>query len=339
VEVCVVPDTNIWVYASRLLRTPIGAALLYAVRTSEATIGLPEVIERELLKHAEKLGGNLLDKATDAHRQLVTLLGQLGEFPAPKRTFEAAAVDRLTDLDSLILRVPVRCEHSEAALDRILRELPPNGPRDQQFKDCMVWEAVLELADERDVHLITEDAGFYEGRKYANGLAASLQEQAAAAGKTISIHRDISTFLEHFRSKVPAIDYDAVARNLAVALQPELARIAERHPVSIGDLREHHIVAFITERIDSVAMKFDMIFPAEHGEQTADRRDAVVTVSGEASCKLPDLSVTALQVERIGIQTGTGEPLPGGSVRVLLGTAYLGQRTIKHELRHPLDEI
>ena len=53
--ICVVLDTNIW-RRNPLLKNPLGAALLFSLRRTGACIGLPEVIEDEIVKNIVKMG-------------------------------------------------------------------------------------------------------------------------------------------------------------------------------------------------------------------------------------------------------------------------------------------
>lgn len=53
--ICVVSDTNVW-RSELLLRTARGVALLYKIRRSGGVLGMPEVIEREIVKQAKVAG-------------------------------------------------------------------------------------------------------------------------------------------------------------------------------------------------------------------------------------------------------------------------------------------
>ncbi len=53
--ICLIIDTNEW-RASQLLRDPVSASLIFALSRAGGRIGLPEVIEREVLKHGVALG-------------------------------------------------------------------------------------------------------------------------------------------------------------------------------------------------------------------------------------------------------------------------------------------
>jgi hypothetical protein len=72
-------------------------------------------------------------------------------------------------------------EHARAALRRVNEETPPNGSKNQQFKDSAIWEAVLELAANHRVHFVTKDTGFYEGRDLKRGLAKQLSYECRRA--------------------------------------------------------------------------------------------------------------------------------------------------------------
>jgi hypothetical protein len=53
---CVVLDTNIWVYKTSLLRTALGAALINYLVRLKGVLGLPEVVEEEIVKQTAKFG-------------------------------------------------------------------------------------------------------------------------------------------------------------------------------------------------------------------------------------------------------------------------------------------
>ena len=55
-QICVVLDTNVWVYKTSLLRSVLGAVLANSLVRLDAVVGLPDVVEVELVKHAVKVG-------------------------------------------------------------------------------------------------------------------------------------------------------------------------------------------------------------------------------------------------------------------------------------------
>jgi hypothetical protein len=146
--ICVVIDANIWRQSSSLLlRTPMGSALLYILRQSSGYIGLPEIIEEELIKHTLKSGLEAVGNINKEFKTIEAIMGSSHYTVPDKAKLEAVIKERLTDLDDLFIRVPFTLEHAKLALRRVFEGTPPNGLKNQQFKDSAIWEAILTISD------------------------------------------------------------------------------------------------------------------------------------------------------------------------------------------------
>src|SRR5262245_40313303 len=204
---CVVIDTNIW-RSSLLLKTPIGQSLIYALQRQGGRIGLPEVIEAELRDQVVQAGLDAADKLREQSRIVNTLTDS--PFPAPVPTrpeLEKKVKERLTELASILARVPFTFEHAKAALNMVIAKLPPNGPRNQQFKDSAIWQAVLTLSREHTVHLVSNDRAFLlDGGDSSKGFALNLLEDCRNAGANIPAHCDLVSCLRALTCEAPSWD-------------------------------------------------------------------------------------------------------------------------------------
>src|SRR5207249_10623075 len=91
-------------------------------------------------------------------RILETLTGFPVLVPSPtKRDLEGIVDARIAELRPILKPVPFTFEHARAALAMVYAGVPPNGKKDQQFKDCAIWQAVLTLSPDHAVHFITND--------------------------------------------------------------------------------------------------------------------------------------------------------------------------------------
>ena len=116
-----------------------------------------------------------------------------------ERILKEAVSKRLEELDAFLVRVPLTLEQTRSAVRRVNDEIPPNGPKNQQFKDSVLWEAVLELAKSFRVVLVTYDKAFFEDRKPDRGLAAELKADCEREGQDVSlIHGEALVFLRDF---------------------------------------------------------------------------------------------------------------------------------------------
>jgi hypothetical protein len=142
---CVVVDTNVW-RSHQMLRSPTGTALVFYLRSSGASIGLPEVIEREVEKQILARMAEAADEITDQFGVIQAVMGARSQFSLPSPDdVRRAIMSRLEELDRLFVRVRFTQEHATRALDRVNAESAPNSKGNQQFKDSAIWEAILEL--------------------------------------------------------------------------------------------------------------------------------------------------------------------------------------------------
>ena len=113
--VCVVLDTNQW-FASLLLRSAAGAALLHTLGRAGGTIAVPEVVDRELRAKVDERGRKALRQAQQAIEDIQRLLGTVREWTEPSADEFVDATDgRYRELGDLLKPVALKHEHT---LDR-----------------------------------------------------------------------------------------------------------------------------------------------------------------------------------------------------------------------------
>jgi predicted nucleic acid-binding protein len=105
--ICVVLDTNIWVYKTSLLRTALGAALINSLLRVDGLLGLPEIVEEEIIKHTVKAGHESAAQIIGNYGEIARLVGWVDEYlPPTGPQFEASARERLQEFEGLLKRVP-----------------------------------------------------------------------------------------------------------------------------------------------------------------------------------------------------------------------------------------
>jgi hypothetical protein len=299
---CVVLDTNIWI-ESRLLRSPLGAALLFWLHHSRARIGLPEVVELEISK-------NIVNRCADAiagieknYAWLDSIVGACDYTLPTGEEVERAIKERLDCLLHSSHRISFTLEHAKAALMRVNEGTPPNGAKDQQFKDSAIWEAILELASRYTVHFVTRDAAFYDGRDTRQGLASNLKSQCEALGRDVHLHRDLTTLLLDLQAASPPVgyDYQFIALKLADLFRDYWQEWAQRKGFQIGELKSQEISAFTTEGEGSLALGFEFNFDAvdlEAGENLMKNAGTLV-VKGSGNHEFVSRAVPSAIIESI----------------------------------------
>lgn len=295
---CVVLDTNIW-RETLLLRGGLGPALLHVIHRHQGRIGLPEVIEREIEKQILKAGLEAANEIRRRFRELRHILGAHRPYEAPFEDGITKAIGtRLEELAPLFDRVPMTLEHAQSALRRVNEETPPNGPKNQQFKDSLIWEAVLDLGSRYDLYFVTNDGGFYQDKEKKR-LAANLKEDCRKREVSLRIYSELRPLLEALRADMPDIDRHQIAKAAYAAVEAEVATDAARYAMRLGRLVESEISPFITENHDILAVQFRLIPEAIDLEEDGQRSELELCAEGQCGYSISTGQANDAALDRI----------------------------------------
>ncbi|WP_315716485.1 MULTISPECIES: PIN domain-containing protein [unclassified Bradyrhizobium] len=271
---CLLLDANVWV-SERMLHSSVGSAVLFAVAANSATIVLPEIVELEV----DRVLKNEAGKASAALRKSVDLLRQLSgherilqPVPTEKAIHEGMA-RRWKELDGVIVRAPFTFEQARASLQRILNHAPPCGENNEQFRDCCIWETVLEFSASRIVHFVTNDSAFYENRDRLN-IVKPLKNELETLGRDVRLHRTIQTFLAAVsQNEITILEKDTICDAVVEIVTPKAQEIASERAVSrvpahigaikrfeLSDAQNVIIKGYATPKKSIVAVTFEVLF-------------------------------------------------------------------------------
>jgi hypothetical protein len=341
-NLCVVIDTNVWVYDTRMLRSPLGAALLYEVHNSQAKIGLPEVIELEITKHAVNEGLKAVEQVMKGYKTIEILVGGRDDFRVPtKSDLEQSVSDRLIEMDAIIYRVPLSLSHAKGALIRVMEETPPNGNKNQQFKDSCIWEAILEISSSFEIHFITTDKAFFEKGDPKKGVASNLTEDINMVGNVIKIHYGIEPFLNEISQQYPAFDEDQLVTLIGNEILKTLPESESQNWLEIGSIivSSSKTGVFLTEEHSRLAVSFEIevqvtLFDGNNNLEIGGK----ARFEGECSFNIENLSVGNIQLESVGTYLLDGTKLRR-SVYVRGGIAHSGRRSVPFRIRIPVRSV
>ena len=281
---CVVIDTNVW-RSQLLLKTPLGMSFVYALGRQKGFLGLPEVIERELTRQIVELGLEQTAKMADPFARLNTLVGPtLPQPAATKEELERLTRARIAELEPILVRIPFTLEHAQAALDMVNAKVPPNGEKNQQFKDSAVWQAILQLPKRYTARLVTEDKGFYADREHSKGLALNLQEDCRRVGCDVDVYPDLGACLVAITTDLPSFDRVRLTSLLEAFITPVLRSEAARLRFEIREVLNADIKAFWTNQPSRLAMDFTVVSRFDAHSTASNYRDADCRVVTYGSC-------------------------------------------------------
>ncbi len=289
---CVLLDTNIWVQ-NLLLRTTLGSALLYAIKRSGAKLALPEVVEQEVTKHTVRAAQEAIEAIEKGFTTIASIMGFHKPYEVPKADeIEEAVRKRFAELDAFIVRVPFVLEHAKAGLRRVNERIPPSSTKQQQFKDCAIWEAALSLAKDYHVHLVSKDGDFYQDTN-RSVLNKRLSEECDRLGVTITAYPDLKLCVAKLSKAIPALDKSAIAEQIYKSVAGQISEYAARHDIKPSDVERSDIKAFRTETPNKIAIEYCINVAAIDtlGEPNEAKQNPTICVSG--GCKY-DLDTQAI---------------------------------------------
>ena len=335
---CIVVDTNIWI-ENPLLKSSLGAVLLFRLRQIGGRLGLPEVIEIELRKNMLRRYMESVSHIEKGYELITAVMGEREEVHLPtEEEVQSAIAERLEALESVTIKVPFTLEHAKAALTRVNEGSPPNGPKNQQFKDSAIWESVLELARSYSVHLVTKDTGFYKGHDTRQGLASELRDECEVQGSSLHLHDSLASVLLALKAiSPPPFDYAGIARGLAENFSSQWVKWAENKEIQIGSLGKHEILPFVTENPDVLAVSFKLSFEAFDlsPDAATEVSPASLEVKGSGSYEIASNSVTEALVESVKYIRASGEEVPSKSQSIIQLSSV--RKVVRHKIQQLID--
>ena len=333
----VVFDTNIWL--SQLgLRSGMGAVVRFYLKNQGAKIGLPEVIKLETEKHLRRSLNEFIEGIVDNHRQLLTIFGALKEISLPDTAAVEAKVNSVfADLGVDVVSVPFSLESARSSFLKVIAGEPPNGEKNQQFKDGVIWADCLKLLDQDDVHLVTDDRAFYKDRQPNLGLASNLKEELKGKPHKLTIHLSVADLVEKLKADVP-VDANALWKAIQPVMGGALAGLLNRHGFELRDLEKAEIARFVTESPDRLYVEFNLRFNALD-IRDGDRTNSHAAVSGDAMMnpstgEFSEIRPSGETIE-FRLPDGTDQRFRNQYLRA--GIAVIGHREVSNTVRERLD--
>jgi hypothetical protein len=233
--VVVVCDTNVFVRETHLLRKKGGPQLVQLLGAAKGRLFIPEILHREYIEQTRLAAGEHRSRVSVAFENFQTLIGSREDFPLlGDDAVDQRTLERLGDLEALILSVPISDEILTAAGQRSLQKKRPTSKTDHGYKDCLIWESVLRLPAGSEVRFVSRDNAFFEGDKFARELAA----EASARGINVAGCRELDEILRELQANTPALDlaaaeaFNIVESPVRGEADPEVVQVAATAGVS-----------------------------------------------------------------------------------------------------------
>ena len=195
----IIVDCNEWIRL-KWLGSPVGLKFLSLLQGAKTVyLAIPEVLEMELDKHRARSAKILLEKLHSAVDEVGVVTGNPlagGIVTLTEEAVEVGIRNRLTRVSRQVVYPPLTLDEVRNALTRINNETPPNGPKNQQAKDSLLWEACVSLSRSSIVNLVTGDGGFYKNRNSKLGLADALLDESVVASGRLNVFASLEALIQ-----------------------------------------------------------------------------------------------------------------------------------------------
>jgi hypothetical protein len=318
--VAVILDANIY-FADPALRNPDALVLLHHLEKIGGKLALPEVTRREV-EDKIRLVGSRHEKAI---AEAVDYFGRLQN--SKLKPSHGVLADWIKGFDQRVreikaVPVPVSDKHLRSAYERVMAKTPPNSLTDQQFKDSLLWEAAIELAETYSVMIVAFDNDFRKGKE-DNKLAPNLAEEADKTRCGVEIRRTLPACIEDLKVKSESVDEKEFIPILDISLRSEVNPNTLQLGFTLNDLTLKKLKFYALDAPDLLSVVFDLRYTATDIKNGLEQRreDAIACVEGVCFYHEKEKAVSGIKLSRLLFDWRNADGTPGHGGFVFLSTA------------------
>ena len=303
----------------------------------DATVVIPEVVQLEV---EEKLTEHLLKhrrRIEVGHNQLLPVLGKLPSLHLPtEEDIRKTVKNVIPDLDVPIRKIPFSEDAARSSMIKLLRKTPPSASS-EQFRDGVIWAHCLELLDEGDVYLVSEDKDFYEGRNYRDGLARELVDEMRQRSETrrVRLVRDLPQLLQGIQ--IPTkLNIALLFKSIKAQENERIQELLIPNGFELCGCVEGEVKCFATEEAKKAYLTFSFVHPCQDSTG-AGRQKGELVLKGSGFFNQDKKTVIEAKLSKISLDYPDWEPggPPKGTVFV---SAHFNAPRV-HCIRYPLDDL
>ncbi len=328
-------DTNIWV--SELgLNTTKGAAIKFYIKQNKAKIALPEVIRLETEENLREVIHGNIQQINKNYRQLLSIFGKIKELVLPTDEEIDNQIKGLFPFKSLeFVENGFTFDNAKSAFNRVIKKLPPSQ-KNQQFKDCVIWNHCLELLKNEDVILVTKDKAFYEGDDYKNGINNFLKSEINVLPNKFRIFSDLKDVMVDLKKEIEIDDkyiHEEILRNH----QLEINSFLNESGLILSGKYDIQKSLYITEDINKLLL--ELIIKAECEKLTdPDNTDIFMRLVCSCAYQIAEKKIEDVRFDELSVIEVVNEIENNlKSILYLSSNIVLGHRTIQNKIKHQVE--
>jgi hypothetical protein len=245
------------------MRSGIGPLFLHYLSLKSGKLVVPGILKREYTEQAIDLVQMNTREIKGRYRRIHAIVGEAEEIQFPTDSEVKAAVEaRLVELASVIFEMPTTDEIILAAASRSFDGTAPALKSDHGLKDCVIWETILRLPTNSEVHLVSKDGAFF-GEK--DELAPALRDDAERRKLKVTPHRELGDVLTILQDGVPPLDIQKVTLALHDALRERRDAVMKQWSLTrVGPEAAIELKPYFTRQHNVISVEFSQTYAAVH---------------------------------------------------------------------------
>lgn len=281
----VILDTNIWI-RERLLTSQKAQELVNIVSRVGGLIGVPSIVEREILAAVPREVRRSLESANAAVGFASAILGRRLSLEIPADEVVRSAVKRRIEkeLGSVIEQLPHTLELVDAAIERVVERLPPNREGHEQFRDSLILETALAAGVHRNVHLVTDDKQFFVEHGLDKGPAEEIAQKIQSMRSSLSLHGGVFACTKALSPLAPKIGEERAAHLIAKLIRADVQSAASKKLFAAGAHRVGRLDVVPTTQPGTVFVSFVLIYDLEPLPEAAGLARSGAELQAEGDC-------------------------------------------------------
>lgn len=330
-------DSNVWI-SQVGLQSKVGAAVRHFAKRHGAIVAIPEIVKLEV---EEKLTKSLLDlrqTAENSYRQLLPYMRKLQPIPLPSEEDLRKTVENIIPTFDIPTRhLPFNVDVARSSMMKVIRKIPPSAEKREEFRDGVIWAHCLELLDEDDVYLVTEDQDFYHERNSTKGLASNLVDemQERSENHQVKLVPNLTELLEEIR--IPfKLDTTQIFNSVRAQQSEHIEELLSSHGFELYGSAEGQVDCFATEEAQKVYFTFSFTQPCRDVTETG-RRDGKLKFQGSGFLNPDTRETSEVQLSRTRLDYPDWEWKPGGPASGSVFVSAHFNAPMVHSIRVPLD--
>jgi len=329
-------DSNVWI--SELgLNSPKGSATRFFVKQKGAKVVVPEVVRLETERNLRNELTNYIADIDKNYRQLLAIFGKLKELVLPDKNAieeKVAGIFRDSQLDTL--EIPLSLESARSSFMKTIDKIAPSD-KDQQFKDGVIWAECLNLLKDDDGFLISRDKAFYQGRKYEDGLAEALAQEAMQYAHKLQLFPSVSELLQEIKIDI-SLDEATLSGEFVTINKKSIDSILSRNGFSLSGNPIVHTANYATEDPNRLYVEFVLSYECED-IMASGRSDAKLTLRGDCTYVTPETRFLNFRNygEELAFKTIYGEMKNIRNTVLFLDSIVIGHKTVEHSVKYKIE--